>query len=76
MYVKDEHNITCKYTRFQTIGKSTLILQQLKYQDGFRMEKYQNVFVGRAFSMSDNKSYILYQILLNVLAHKGCLKKL
>lgn len=44
MYLKDEHNITCKYTRFQTIGKSTFS----------RMEKYQNVFVGRAFSMSDN----------------------
>lgn len=54
MYFKDEHNLTCKYTRFQTIGKSTFILQQLKYQDGFRMEKYQNIFVGRAFSMSDN----------------------
>lgn len=30
MYLKDEHNITCKYTRFQTIAKGTFILQQLK----------------------------------------------
>lgn len=57
MYLKDEHNITCKYTRFQTIGKSTFILQQLKL---FRILD----FVWRNIKMYLLEEHFLCQIII------------